>query len=243
MHPRTLAPPHPRTVFALVGIAALWIGVAAGAHFYVGYDWRYMTLSRLLAPDHNPAGHTYASLGIVVCALCELIWATDALRCESRVPRSAARPTTAGLTAMQLGMAGMILAAIPANWLLDIPKGHEALATVAFAGLGFGMLHVGFCTVEGTLAGSARGSGRPRFFALLLATAAMTPIVFAGLTQAYVFYAHPELPWVGASWRERGIPAYVSLAFWEWITCAVFSIYMFVIALLTRPAATRPSRA
>jgi hypothetical protein len=151
-----------------------------------------------------------------------------------------ARPTVAGLAAMQLGMAGMILAAIPASWFPDIPKAHEALATVAFAGLGFGMLHVGFRTVEGALSTSARGSGRPRFFALLLAAAAMLPIAFAGLTQAYVFYAHPDLPWVGASWRDRGIPAYVSLAFWEWITCAVFSIYMFVIALLARPATLDP---
>lgn len=55
-------------------------------------------------------------------------------------------------------------------------------------------------------------------------------MVLAGGAQAYVFSV-PSLPWVGLAWRARGVPIYLSLAFWEWVTCAVLSGYLAILCL------------
>ena len=72
---------------------------------------------------------------------------------------------------------------------------------------------------------------RPRLYAIVSAGVAMLPILLAGITQAYVFSERPDLSWVGLSWRDHGIPPYLSVAFWEWITCVVISTYVLIIAL------------
>jgi hypothetical protein len=116
--------------------------------------------------------------------------------------------------------------------LLRIPQGHEFLALAAFVGLCIGLVHSAFKAVErsarlGNLAGS------PPLQAGILAGVAMSPIVLAALAQAYVSYALPALPWVSLAWRARGVPVYLSFAFWEWVTCAVFSVYMVVLSRTT----------
>ena len=73
-------------------------------------------------------------------------------------------------------------------------------------------------------------SGSPRLGPIIFAGAALAPIVLAALAQAYVSYELPELKWVNLAWRARGVPLYLSFAFWEWVTCAVFSVYMVVLA-------------
>ncbi|MGO9512903.1 MAG: hypothetical protein ACLP2F_04570 [Steroidobacteraceae bacterium] len=75
--------------------------------------------------------------------------------------------------------------------------------------------------------------GDPRIYAGLLAAVALSPILLAGVTQAYVSHALPQLPWVGLEWRARGVSAYLSFAFWEWITCVVFSAYTVSLCLAT----------
>ena len=57
------------------------------------------------------------------------------------------------------------------------------------------------------------------------------PLFLAGLTQAYVRYAMPNLLWVNLSWRAQGVPAYLSFACWEWVTCVVLSVYMVGLSL------------
>jgi hypothetical protein len=59
----------------------------------------------------------------------------------------------------------------------------------------------------------------------------MFPILMAGFAQAYVFYVLPEFRWVSPLWLTRGVPMYLSFAFWEWVTCAVLSAYMVVLSL------------
>jgi hypothetical protein len=62
-------------------------------------------------------------------------------------------------------------------------------------------------------------------YACVIAGAAILPMLLVSIAQAYVSHALPQLPWVGLEWRERGVPAYLSFAFWEWVTCVVFSAY------------------
>jgi hypothetical protein len=66
----------------------------------------------------------------------------------------------------------------------------------------------------------------------LLAGAALSPVLLAGIAPAYVSQALPDLPWVGIEWRARGVPIFLSFAFWEWITCVVFSAYTVSLSLI-----------
>ena len=69
------------------------------------------------------------------------------------------------------------------------------------------------------------------------------PILTAGIAEAYVYYVFPRLGWVNLSWRARGIPPYLSFAFWEWVTCVVLSVYMLALSFAPRPtpSGTAPS--
>jgi hypothetical protein len=107
------------------------------------------------------------------------------------------------------------------------------LALAAFISICVGMVHA---TLETATRGVQRGDLRrsPQLRAVILAGVALAPIVLAALAQAYVSYALPELKWVNLAWRARGVPPYLSFAFWEWVTCAVFSVYMVALSRSTR---------
>jgi hypothetical protein len=72
--------------------------------------------------------------------------------------------------------------------------------------------------------------GSLRLRAGLLGGLVMSPIVLAAVVEIYVATALPQLPWVNLAWRARGVPAYLSFSFWEWVTCGVFSVYMVVLS-------------
>jgi hypothetical protein len=74
--------------------------------------------------------------------------------------------------------------------------------------------------------------GRPWIYAGVIAGAALFPILLVSITQAYVSRTLPQLPWVGLEWRRQGVPAYLSFAFWEWVTCVVFSVYTSALSIL-----------
>ncbi len=125
-------------------------------------------------------------------------------------------------------------ALLPARQL-RVPKGHEILALSAFIGLCIGIVQLTFQAAEESIRRRARSfPGAPRAYAGLLAGAVLSPILLAGAAPAYVSYSLPALPWVGLEWRARGVPVYLSFAFWEWITCVVFSAYTMSLCLATR---------
>jgi hypothetical protein len=97
------------------------------------------------------------------------------------------------------------------------------------------MVHATFNTVARSVR-LGNLSGSPRLHAGILAGVVLSPIVLAALAQAYLSYALPVLPWVSIAWRARGVPVYLSFAFWEWVTCAVFSVYMLVLPRTTLAA-------
>ncbi len=195
------------------------------------YDWRYMPLSNLLSPSRNPTGYLWGATGIVLCSLCGLFW-TAVLARRWKQECDGIRPN--GIRALQFGYFCMVCAAVLPQWLLRIQKGHEILAVLAFAGLLIGMVRLMFQTIERILLRQIqRFSGHARLYAAIVASVAVFPILLAGLTQAYVHYVLPELPWVNLSWRDRGVPVYLSFAFWEWVTCVVLSAYMAVFSLAT----------
>lgn len=215
-----------------LGVFAFWAGIwMAGRRFPSEYDWRYMTLSSLLYPERNPAGHLWASGGIVLCGCCGLCWAGVLAR-GSRQCGAQERPI--GIWALCLGYFCMVCCALLPERLLPLSRGHEILALLAFFALCLGMVQITFRVVERCLLRRKySATGDPRLYAGVLAGAALSPILLAGCAQAYVTYALPELPWVSLSWRTRGVPVYLSFALWQWVTCVVFSVYMAALSQAT----------
>jgi len=219
-------------VTAPLGVVAFWSGMAMAARRYSSeYDWRYMPVSNLLSLGRDPAGYLWASAGVVICGLCGLCWAAVLARLWKL---EGAGGRLSGVRALQFGNSCLMCAALLSHWLRRIEKGHEILAVLAFAGLLIGMIQLMFKTIERTLLSRMlRFSVHARLYAAILASAAVFPIALAGLIQAYVHFMLPELPWVGLPWRARGVPVYLSFAFWEWVTCAVLSAYMVILAAAT----------
>jgi len=214
------------------GVLAFWGGLwMAGRRYPTEYDWRYMSISNLLYMDRNPAGYPWAWGGLMLCALGGLCWTTVLVRDSSR-KGTGLRP--AGIWALVLGYLCMVCALLPAR-LIIVRKGHEILALSAFFGLCIGIVQLTFGAAKRTFRLRMRSSAMSsRIYAGVLAGVALLPVLLAGVAPAYVSYALPELPWVGLEWRLRGVPAYLSFAFWEWITCVVFSWYTVSLCLATR---------
>jgi hypothetical protein len=217
---------------APLGIVAFWGGMLMASRRYPSeYDWRYLPVSNLFSSGRDPAGYLWASTGAVLCSLCGLYWAIILARLRDH-EKVEDRPR--GIRALQFGYFCMICAAVLPDRLLPIQKGHEILAVLAFAGLCIGMIRLMFQIIERTFLKRMRKSvGHARLYAAILAGAAVFPVLLAGLAQAYVHYVFPELHWVNLSWRARGMPAYLSFAFWEWVTCAVLSAYTVILSLAT----------
>lgn len=223
------APPVWRTTASL-GVLAFWGGMLMAERSYPSeYDWRYMTISSLVYGERNPNGYLWARAGIALCGLAGLYW-TTMVAGEGRQRGSAGPP--AGIWALGLGYVCMMCCALLPERLVGFSRGHDVLALVAFVGVCIGMVHSTFKVVQ-RRARPARFAGGPGLQAGILAGVPLSPIVLAAVAQAHIAHALPGLPWVGLVWRARGIPVYLSFAFWEWVTCAVFSIYMLVLSRTT----------
>jgi hypothetical protein len=183
-----------------LGVLIFWLGMCVAVRrFPSEYDWRYMTISMLLYPERNPAGHLWASIGLAVCGLCGLLWAVILIRDGTR-----------NIGILVVGYACMVSSSLLPERLIPIPRGHEILAITAFVCICAGLVRYAF----------QRGR------AIIVAAIPLGPILLATITQFYLDIFRPELPWVGLVWRTRGLPLFLSFALWEWITCAVLSFYM-----------------
>jgi hypothetical protein len=181
-----------------------------------------MTISSLVYGDRNPDGYLWARAGIVMCGLAGLYWTTGLARI-GRQSGIAKQPV--GVWALGLGYLCMVCCALLPERVVGLPRGHDFLALAAFVCVCIGMAHSTFKAVESStwLRGAATS---PALCAAILAGVPLAPIVLAILAQAYVSHELPELPWVNIAWRALGVRLYLSFAFWEWVTCTVFSVYM-----------------
>jgi len=217
---------------AFLGVVAFWYCLwVAAERFPSEYDWRYMTISSLLYPERNPDGYRWAWGGVALCGLGGLCW-VSVLVWNGRPSNGIDRPV--GVWAMGLGYLCMVCCALLPVPFLHMTRSHDVLALSAFVGLCFGTVQLTYRAVGRGLRGrSRRFPGRSWVYACVIAGAAMLPMLLVSITQAYVSHALPQLPWVGLEWRERGVPAYLSFAFWEWVTCVVFSAYTSALSFIT----------
>jgi len=216
---------------APLGVLAFWCGLWIAGELYPSeYDWRYMTISSLLYPDRNPDGFRWAWGGVGLCGLGGLCWVLAA-SWQREYSNAGKRPV--GIWALGLGYICMVCCALLPAGFLHVQRSHDILALSAFVGVCIGTVHLTYSAVDRSLRRRARGlPGSRRMYAGVLAGAALLPIALVSITQAYVSHELPQLPWVGLEWRHRGVPAYLSFAFWEWVTCIVFSVYTSALAML-----------
>jgi len=216
---------------APLGVLAFWCCMVISARRYPsGYDWRYLSVSKLVYPERNPAGYLWAVAGIVLCSTCGLYWVHGLARRRNHAG-TGYRPR--GTRALQMGYLFMLCAVLP-DWLLRIEKAHEILAALAFAGLLIGMVRLMFQTSENILLSRIRRPrSQARAYAFIVASVAVLPIVLAGLAQAYFYYVPEKFRWGGFSWSVQGWPVLLRFPFWEWITCIVLSVYMAGLSLAT----------
>lgn len=217
---------------ALLGVLTFWCGLWMAARRYPSeYDWRFITISRLGYADRNPDGYRWAWGGLMLCGLGGLCWTAVLLR-DWRRDGTGRRPV--GIWALALGYVCMVgCASLPGGFPL-LPRGHDFLAVTAFFGVCIGIMQMTFQVTERSLRQQTRSLLlSPRFYAGLLAGLPLSPILIAAVTQAYISHARPDLPWVGLEWRVLGAPVYLSFALWQWITCAVFSVYSVTLCLMT----------
>ncbi len=223
-----------RTI-SFAGLFAFWSGLLMALHLYPSdYDWRYTTMSNLVYPERNPVGHLWASTGIVLCGLSGLYWTMILAR---RAVQVGGAGSSAGIAALRLGFLSMACCALLPERLWPVPKAHEFLALFAFLCLCLAIAYHTLWTVESYLVRRAGISANAaRSYACLAAAVPLTPVLLAGLAQAYVSRMRPELPWVGLAWRDLGVPLYLSFAFWEWVTCAALTTSLVILFLATGPA-------
>jgi hypothetical protein len=214
-----------------LGVVAFWCCLwIAAEHYPSEYDWRYMTLSSLLYPNRNPFGYRWAWGGVALCGLGGLCWVSVLIR-GAGPWNGAKRPL--GVWAMGLGYICMVCCALLPSPFLHMARSHDALALSAFVALCIGTVQLTYRAVERSRRGRSRSFPGPSWvYPCVIAGAAMLPLLLVSITQAYVSHALPQLPWVGLEWRERGIPAYLSFAFWEWVTCVVLSAYTSALSLI-----------
>jgi len=214
-----------------LGLLAFWFGmVMAAGRYPAPYDWRYITLSSLVYPDRNPHGYLWARAGLVLCGVMGLHWMVRATRTAERTGAAHWPP---GACALALGFLCMASCGLLPEWLFSTGKVHDLLALAAFLGICAGVVHATFKAVAGgrrwrALPDPSRLGARLR--AGLIAGFPLTPIFVAALAQAYLAAALPTLPWVNLSWRARGVPVYLSFALWEWVSCALFSVYLLALS-------------
>ncbi len=227
--------PSRPSVALLLGIALFWAGLGLAARGYPAeFDARFVTVSSLVYPDRNPGGHGWASAGIVSCGLLGAAWSVAlARRRWGSVPAA----DRLGPAILGAGFATMAAAGVLPERLIAVPKAHETLALTAFISLSIGTVRLSWSTLSrilgrGTRALAAGGVG--------LALGPLVPIACSGATQLYLALYRPGLPWVTLAWRALGVPAYLSFAFWEWVTCAVFAVYLVLLAIATSPRDPHP---
>ena len=129
-----------RVVPPLIGVFYFGSLAVAVALFPGGYNWRMMSISKLLYPLVNPQYHFIPAVGVGMTGVLMLPFAgyiRRGLGGDSAMVR-------AGAAAFFSGAICLILASVinshPAHGRATVPRLHEALGRIAGIGLAMGML-------------------------------------------------------------------------------------------------------
>jgi len=180
--------------------------VLAALHYPGGYDWVYTVASALASQKHNPTGSFWFASALVLAMA--LLWPYVS---AFKQARHATFPATEkfAIAALRTGLicgALLGLERLLIHNLSDwVYKAHELLGLLTFLGLYLGILALLVLAMH-----------RQRIYAFPVLMIA-TPLLAIGVTQFWLYLDQRDLGWVDTSWREMGIPFWLSLAFWQWL--------------------------
>ena len=206
-HRRAAAPGNRALQWYLGALLVFSAGIAAAVWRYPGhYDWIYTVATALVSDKRNPGGQAW--MGGAICLSMGVLWPCVATLRE-RLRPSAAGAGRVAIGALRLAIICAAVLGLEGLRILDlsqaVSKGHELVALAAFLSAYLGVLTLLACLILGQ-----RLYTLP---ALLIAS----PLVAIGVSQLWLYFEQRGIGWVGPSWREMGIPMWVSFAFWQWL--------------------------
>lgn len=185
----------------LASLLIMFIGLLLAAHHFPGgFDWPYTVVSALMSQKHNPDGSFWFSASLSLSML--LLWPY-----VSSLKHGLSNAKVF-INVIRIGLVCGMLVGAERLLIHDLShlfyKSHEALALLSFFGFYFGILGLLILTLL-----------QQRHFRLPVMLAAIL-LVAIGIQLFWLYLTQRELGWVDASWREKGIPVWVSFAFWQW---------------------------
>ena len=178
----------------------------AAKHYPGGFDWPYTVASALASQKHNPTGSVWFAGALSLAMI--LLWPYVSALAKAQQPAltavekfAIAALRTGLICGFLLGLEKLLIRDL-SNWVY---KAHEILGLLTFMGLYFGILAL---LIQAML--------RQRIYALPLFLVVI-PLLAIGITQFWLYLDQRDLGWVDTSWREMGIPLWLSFAFWQWL--------------------------
>ena len=212
--------------FCLSVVTIVLAIVLAARRFPGGFDWVYTVMSALASRKHNPEGSFFFAAGLSLSLA--LLWPAAAWirECDGAAHRLA----RFGLRSLQMGIVLGVVVGLERlvffHFSQVVRKGHEILALLSFLSLYTGVLVLHVHRVR-----RRQVSSWPAFFAI-------APLVAIGLSQLGLYVDQRDLGWVDTSWRDMGVPAWLSFAFWQWLATAALWISVGQLVVSRRPSPT-----
>lgn len=194
-------------------VAALLVmcfGSFMAAQYYPdGFDWFYTVASALASQKHNPIGSVWFAASLSLSML--LLW----LYVSSIKPSLSAMLPSAGfaITAIRFGLICGFLLGVEKLLIHDLSywiyKAHESLAFFTLLGLYVGILSL--------LLQFIHFKKFNIFYVLLI----VSPLMAIAITELWLYLEQRDVGWVDTNWREKGLPIWLSFAFWQWLSIAL----------------------
>jgi hypothetical protein len=204
----------------VVSLLVFGCGMALAARNYPGgYDWCYTVVSALASQKNNPAGGIWFS-GALSVSMGLLLPYVSTIKQGLPAAFSGARVS---IPVLRLGAACGALVGIEKLLFRDISswidKSHELVALITFLSLYAGVL--------GLLLPMLRRNRRYLLPVLLVGC----PLLAVGISEFWLYLAQREVGWLNTSWRDTGLPLWLSFAFWQWLAVVFLWLGMGMLVL------------
>lgn len=190
----------------VASLLVICFGFFMAAKYYPGgFDWFYTVASALASHKHNPAGSVWFAGSLSLSML--LLWLYVS---SLKTSLSALLPSTEfAITAIHFGLVCGFLLGAERLLIHDlshrIDNAHEIIALFTLLGLYVGVI--------GLLLQFMRCKKSSIFPVLLI----LSPLVAIGIGALWLYLEQRDVGWVDTNWREKGIPIWLSFAFWQWL--------------------------
>ena len=193
-----------------MALLVMCTGILQAARNYPGgFDWFYTVASALASHKHNPSGSAWFATGLALSML--LLW-PSVTSLKKLLQPVLVNKVNFAINLLRIGLVCGMLLGLERLFVYSLSdlfyKSHELLALATFLGLYTGILALLFQIM------------RYQRLYLLAIIAVVLPLLAIGLLQLYLYIDQRELGWVDTSWRNKGIPVWLSFAFWQWFAIA-----------------------